>query len=59
MASTHVSKEAIWLKSLLDDLGVHQKNIIVHFDRHSTLYLARNQIYHARIKNIDVQYHSS
>ncbi|KAH9793742.1 Integrase catalytic domain-containing protein [Citrus sinensis] len=57
MAATEAVKEAIWLKSLLSDLGVIQENIAVFCDNQSAIFLAKNQIYHARTKHIDVKYH--
>ncbi|KAH9754532.1 Integrase catalytic domain-containing protein [Citrus sinensis] len=57
MAATEAVKEAIWLKALLDDLGVIQENIAVFCDNQSAIFLAKNQTYHARTKHIDVKYH--
>jgi len=57
MALTEAMKEAIWLQGLLDDLGVEQEILKIHCDSMSAIYLARNQVYHARTKHIDVRYH--
>ena len=57
MAITEAVKEAIWLQGLLDDLGVGQKQIIVFCDSQSAIHLAKNQVYHARTRHIDVRYH--
>ena len=57
MAITEAVKEAIWLQGLLDDLGVGQKQVIVFCDSQSAIHLAKNQVYHARTKHIDVRYH--
>ena len=57
MAITEAVKEAIWLQGLLDDLGVGQKQVIVFCDSQSTIHLAKNQVYHARTKHIDVRYY--
>ncbi|KAH9764742.1 hypothetical protein KPL70_001639 [Citrus sinensis] len=57
MAETEAVKKAIWLKGLLGDLGVIQENIAVFCDNQSAIFLAKNQIYHARTKHIDVKYH--
>ena len=58
MAITEAVKEAIWLQGLLDDLGVGQKHVTVFCDSQSAIHLAKNQVYHARTKHIDVRYHS-
>ena len=57
MAITEAVKEAIWLQGLLDDLGVGQKQVTVFCDSQSAIHLAKNQVYHARTKHIDVRYH--
>ena len=50
-------KEAIWLQSLMDNLGIKQNFLRVHCDSMSVIYLVKNQVYHARTKHIDVKYH--
>ena len=57
MAITEAVKEAIRLQGLLDDLGVGQKQVTVFCDNQSAIHLAKNQVYHARTKHIDVRYH--
>ncbi|KAE8720956.1 hypothetical protein F3Y22_tig00017808pilonHSYRG00163 [Hibiscus syriacus] len=57
MAVTEAVKEAIWLQGLLGELGMEQKHIKVHCDSQSAIHLAKNQVYHARTKHIDVRYH--
>ena len=57
MAVTEAVKEAIWLQGLLGELGVQQMHIKVHCDSQSAIHLAKNQVYHARTKHIDVRYH--
>ena len=57
MEITEAVKEAIWLQGLLDDLGVGQKQVTVFCDSQSAIHLAKNQVYHAQTKHIDVMYH--
>lgn len=57
MAVTEAFKEVIWLQGVLDDLGVVQELLPVHFDSLSAIYLAKNQVHHARTKHIDVRFH--
>ena len=57
MAAAEAVKEAIWLRSLFEDLGVGQKHIDVFCDSQSAIHLAKNQVFHARMKHIDVRYH--
>jgi len=49
-------KEAIWLHWLLKDLGVGQKQLEVYSDNQSVIHLAKNQVFHALTKHIDVRY---
>jgi len=40
----------------MDDLGIKQDFLQVHCDSMSAIYLAKNQVYHARSKHIGVKY---
>ncbi|GJZ82082.1 hypothetical protein Tco_0647076 [Tanacetum coccineum] len=51
------SKEAVWLKMLLEELGHKQEKITLIYDNQSALYLARNTTFHSKTKHIRVQYH--
>ena len=42
MAITDATNGAIWLESLLEDLGVVQKQVNVYCDSHSAIHLAKN-----------------
>jgi len=57
MTSTEVVKEAIWPQGLMDDLRINQDFMKVHCDSISAIYLAKKQVYHAKMKHIDVRYH--
>ncbi|CAL9224779.1 unnamed protein product, partial [Arabidopsis halleri] len=57
MAMGEAAKEALWVRGLVMELGVEQGGVQLHCDSQSTLYLARNQVYHARTKHIDVRFH--
>ena len=57
IAATQASKEAIWLKMLLEELGHEHKKISLFCDNQNALYLARNPAFHAKTKHIRVQYH--
>ena len=54
MALTEAVKEVLWLQGLLDDLGIVQDTIRVHCESMSAIYLAKNQVYHAHTKHIDI-----
>jgi hypothetical protein len=36
---------------------IQQGRVLLYYDRQSTIYLAKNQVYHARTKDIDVRFH--
>ena len=57
MAVVEAAKEALWLTGLANELGVQQGGVQLHCDSQSVIYLAKNQIYHARTKHIDVRFH--
>ena len=50
--------EAVWLKRILKDLGVPLTDPIrLLCDNMSSIYLARNPLFHAWTKHIEVHYH--
>uniref|UniRef100_A0A2N9GMY7 Integrase catalytic domain-containing protein n=1 Tax=Fagus sylvatica TaxID=28930 RepID=A0A2N9GMY7_FAGSY len=57
MAVAEAAKEALWLKGLVKELGLNQGGVQMHCDSQSVIYLAKNQVYHARTKHIDVRFH--
>eukprot|EP00253_Pinus_taeda_P029101 PITA_29101 len=57
IATSYASKEAIWLKGLLDGIGRTQEKVNVLRDSQSAIHLATNPSYHSKTKDIDVRYH--
>ena len=57
MAVVEVAKEALWLAGLVKELGMQQGGVQMHCDNQSDIFLAKNQVYHARSKHIDVRFH--
>ncbi len=57
MAVTEAAKEALWDAGLVKELGLQQGGVEVHCDSQSAIHLAKNQVYHARTKHIDVRFH--
>ncbi|GKB59439.1 hypothetical protein Tco_0915625 [Tanacetum coccineum] len=57
VALTEATKEGIWLKGLIEDLGFPQDQATVFCDSMSAICLAKDQIYHDRTKHIDARYH--
>ena len=56
VAMTEASKELMWLQSFLEKLGHKYKRSVLHYDNQSVIHLAKNLIYHARTKHIQVLY---
>jgi hypothetical protein len=57
MAATKAAKEALWLTGLVMELGIQQVGVPLYCDNQNVIYLAKNQVYHARTKHIDVRFH--
>ncbi|GKA40681.1 retrovirus-related pol polyprotein from transposon TNT 1-94 [Tanacetum coccineum] len=51
VAAAQASKEAVWLKMLLEELGHEQEKITLFCDNQSALYLARNPAFHSKTKH--------
>ncbi|KAK9134561.1 hypothetical protein Syun_013891 [Stephania yunnanensis] len=58
IAITEASKEMLWLKRFLQELGLKQEDgYAVNCDSQSALDLSKNATYHCRTKHIDIRYH--
>ncbi|GKG29775.1 hypothetical protein Tco_0419673 [Tanacetum coccineum] len=57
MALTEALKEAIWLRGLLEELGVDLNTVAVNCDNQGAIHLSRNHVFHERTKHINVRYH--
>ena len=58
MAASNATKEAVWLRTLLDELGETQSNpTTILTDNQGSIALAKNPEHHQRSKHIDIRYH--
>ena len=57
MAVTGAVKEDIWLRGLVENLGLHQDISTVFCDSQSAIHLTKHQMYHERTRHIDVRFH--
>jgi hypothetical protein len=58
MALTQASKEAMWIRSLLSDLGeVQDGPTTLYGDNQGSLALGNNPTHHSRSKHIDIRHH--
>ncbi|KAJ7533295.1 hypothetical protein O6H91_13G041400 [Diphasiastrum complanatum] len=52
------AQEAIWLRQILEEVGMKHENLTtIHSDSQSGVQLAKNPVFHARTKRIEIQYH--
>ncbi|MCO5559827.1 hypothetical protein L7F22_013431 [Adiantum nelumboides] len=57
IATSEACKEAIWLAHLVRDLGITFDMPTLHCDSQSAIMFAKNPVFHAKTKHIDVKYH--
>jgi hypothetical protein len=57
MAAAAVTKEALWLRTLLEDLGSPTKTMTIKCDNQGAIKLVKNPIASQRTKHIDVMHH--
>jgi transposase InsO family protein len=58
MATSHCLKEALWLRQLLEDVGLVQRGATsIMCDNQGCIALAKDPKHHSRTKHIDVQHH--
>ena len=59
MASTQATKEALWWRTFLSELGFNndESPIQLFSDSQGSIALAKNPDYHSRTKHIDIQHH--
>ncbi|KAA0052062.1 copia LTR rider [Cucumis melo var. makuwa] len=58
MALTEATKDEIWPRDLVGDVGLCHDQAIVYCDSLSAICLTKDQVYHERTMNIDMRYHS-
>nr|GEV03766.1 retrovirus-related Pol polyprotein from transposon TNT 1-94 [Tanacetum cinerariifolium] len=57
MPFTEAVKEAIWLRGLLEELGVELNTVAINYDNQDAIHLSRNHVFHEKTKHINVRYH--
>lgn len=57
ISATEGIKEDIWLRGLVNNVGLLQEVTIVFCESQGAIHLTKNQMYHVRTKHIDVKHH--
>ena len=57
MTVVKASKEALWLRGLVETFGIIQDSLRVHCNNQSVIHLIKQHIYHKQTRHIDVRYH--
>ena len=57
MAAVEASKEASWLRGLVETFSIIEDLVWVHCDSQSVIHLVKNHIYYKLMKHIAVRYH--
>jgi hypothetical protein len=58
IAAAHATKEVVWLRRLLTELGLDLHfPTVLHIDNQSAIAIARNPEFHDRTKHIEVRHH--
>jgi hypothetical protein len=57
MAMSDCSRQGVWIKSLLSELGIDLKSIPICGDNQGSIFIASNPVQERRTKHIDIRYH--
>ena len=57
IALTEAIKEAIWIKGIINELGIKSSSVKLYCDSQSAIHLSKNTMFHERTKHIDVRLH--
>jgi hypothetical protein len=58
IGQTQATREAVWLRRLLEELGQEQlTSTVIYGDNQGAIALAKNPAFHGRSKHIDTQHH--
>jgi hypothetical protein len=57
MALSDCSCQAVWIKTMLEELGIRLKAIPIYGDNQGSTFIASNPVQESHTKHIDIQYH--
>lgn len=56
MAASEATKEILWIRQFMCDIGELQNTFTLHVDNQSAIKLINNPVFHKRSKHIDIRY---
>ena len=57
MAISDCSRQAIWIKTLIKELGIKIRSILIYGDNQGSISIASNAVQESRTKHINIHYH--
>lgn len=57
VALSSAAKEVLYLNQLLKEIDINVKDVVLYCDNVSAQHIAKNEMYHARTKHIDIKHH--
>jgi hypothetical protein len=57
MALSNCSHQAVWIKTMLEKLGIQFNTIPIYDDNLGSIFIASNPVQESHTKHIDIQYH--
>ena len=57
MAISDCSWQAIWIKTLIKELGIKIRSILIYGDNQGSIFIASNAVQESHTKHIDIHYH--
>jgi len=57
MALSDTSRQAMWIKSLLSEIGIKINNVPICGDNQGSIFIGSNPVQERRTKHIDIRYH--
>ena len=57
MAISDCSHQAIWIKTLIKELGIKIRSILIYGDNQGSIFIASNAVQESHTKHIDIHYH--
>ena len=57
MAMSDCSRQVVWVRNLLAELGYHINHIPIAGDNQGSIFIASNPVTESRSKHIDIRYH--